>query len=693
MSKQTEQLLQAKNNELETELALKNRELEIEAALERVRSRTMGMHKSEELQYLVSVVFEQLQQLDFEIKDGAAFVGTFTDNSEALDLWLEDKITQKSSCFRIPHYDAPSINDIFETWNKGDDFVSDIYGEEKNIWFKYAFKNTDFKIVPEERKKWILNQSHLTQAIAFQKNSVIGVHVHKAITLSENEIDILKRFSEVFEQGYIRFLDLKKAEEQAREAQIEAALERVRSRTMAMHRSEELNEVIFRLNKEILDLGIELENAFIVTNFDPDNTSHMMDIWLAAKGQTNVSKFQVPYIEHKVTANTLNALKKGLTFVAESYTREEKDEYFKLLFERSDLVKLPEDRKQFIFNAPAWNRSTVLLKNSFLSILRYSEEAFTHEENEILKRFGNVFEQTYTRFLDLKKAETQAREARIEAALERVRTRSITMQKSNELEKVILVAFEQLEKLGFKMIAAFINLFKENSKDSFIYIGTPEHVYAKLIHIPYLDHPIFNHVFNTINQGGNLITDLFTKESKDEFFNYAFEKSDLKIMPEDRKKLFLDGKAYARSVAVSKLTGISVGNLEGIPYTTEQNKILLRLSQVFEQSYIRFLDLQKAEKQARETQIEAALERVRSRTMAIQKSDELLQVISLIFKELKNLYLDLFECSIVLVDKETRHLTCWMSGKHLSELPGSFKIVPWDHPFLNNIHTRMERFA
>ena len=39
-----------------------------------------------------------------------------------------------------------------------------------------------------------------------------------------------------------------------------------------------------------------------------------------------------------------------------------------------------------------------------------------------LKRFGKVFEQTYTRFLDLQKAEAQAREAQIEAALERVRS-------------------------------------------------------------------------------------------------------------------------------------------------------------------------------------------------------------------------------------------------------------------------------
>ena len=54
--------------------------------------------------------------------------------------------------------------------------------------------------------------------------------------------DIFKRFGKVFEQTYTRFLDLQKAEAQAREAQIEAALERVRSRTMAMHKSEEVME-------------------------------------------------------------------------------------------------------------------------------------------------------------------------------------------------------------------------------------------------------------------------------------------------------------------------------------------------------------------------------------------------------------------------------------------------------------------
>ena len=48
---------------------------------------------------------------------------------------------------------------------------------------------------------------------------------------------------------------------------------------------------------------------------------------------------------------------------------------------------------------------------------------------------SRVFEQTYTRFLDLQKAEAQAREAKIEAALERVRSRTWRCKKVKSSKK------------------------------------------------------------------------------------------------------------------------------------------------------------------------------------------------------------------------------------------------------------------
>ncbi len=90
----------------------------------------------------------------------------------------------------------------------------------------------------------------------------------------------MKRVGKVFEQAYIRFLDLQKAEAQAREAQIEAALERVRSRTMGMQRSDELAETVSVLFKQLLDLGVkstQLRTCGIVTFKENEPTG---EIWI-----------------------------------------------------------------------------------------------------------------------------------------------------------------------------------------------------------------------------------------------------------------------------------------------------------------------------------------------------------------------------------------------------------------------------
>ena len=55
-----------------------------------------------------------------------------------------------------------------------------------------------------------------------------------------------------------------------------------------------------------------------------------------------------------------------------------------------------------------------------LTIQRYDKIPYSAEENEIISRFAKVLQQAYTRFLDLQKAEKQAREAEIEVSLELV---------------------------------------------------------------------------------------------------------------------------------------------------------------------------------------------------------------------------------------------------------------------------------
>src|SRR5213075_2191875 len=94
---------------------------------------------------------------------------------------------------------------------------------------------------------------------------------------------------------------------------------------------------------------------------------------------------------------------------------EEKNRFYQDLFKL--VTGVPEAAKEYYFNCPGLAVSTVLLENVGLYIENFSGTPFTEEENNTLMRFGKVFQQTYTRFLDLQKAEVQARESQIEAGL------------------------------------------------------------------------------------------------------------------------------------------------------------------------------------------------------------------------------------------------------------------------------------
>ena len=76
------------------------------------------------------------------------------------------------------------------------------------------------------------------------------------------------------------------------------------------------------------------------------------------------------------------------------------------------------------------------------------ETAITDEAKTVMKRFAGVFNLTYKRFLDLQKAEAQTREAKIEAALERVRARALAMQEPEELKDVAQVLRNEMGLLG-----------------------------------------------------------------------------------------------------------------------------------------------------------------------------------------------------------------------------------------------------
>ena len=660
------------------------KEAQIETALEKVRSRSLAMHKSDELQEVVNTVFERLQDLNIEM--ASANIAIFKEGTRNYDYWIASPVQKRSASFHMPYTDLSLTRDVIAARESGKEFSTTAYSfEEKNEWFEYAFKNTDFKFLSEERKQFILNSPGITVAIAFSKNTGVQVNRYNSKLYTEGEGEILKRFSKVFEQAYIRFLDLEKAEAQARESQIEAALERVRSSSLAMHKSEELKDVVKIVFENFRSLGLQNIDSVNINIFHEG--SRDFDLWLAAPGQDYTTNFRLPYLDHPIANDFFEAVKKGETIHKGIYGHDLKNKYFEYMFENSDNKHLPEERKKLILNGHAYSVATGIAKHSSIFIHNYNGEKFSEETNGILVRFSKVFDQAYTRFLDLQKAEAQAREAQIEGSLERVRSKTMAMHKSDELLDIIIVVSEQLQQLNIKFGNVSFGVNNQNY-DLQLWMAVKGYPEAHHIHWTFLDNPGVTRLKEAQQQPERVYSDVLTQAENNEWLQHIFNcNSALDIFSDEARNKLLNSPGYARSIAVMKDIFLVMGNYAAIPYTDDENSILKRFANVFEQAYKRFLDLQKAEANAREAQIEAGLERVRAKAMAMHSSKDLAETLSVFYRELKSLSVVPIRCGVALMDKETRmaELTTMNTTGEGDSIEIIGKIKMTGHPVLDGV--------
>ncbi|MCB9331239.1 MAG: hypothetical protein H6574_09175 [Lewinellaceae bacterium] len=129
------------------------------------------------------------------------------------------------------------------------------------------------------------------------------------------------------------------------------------------------------------------------------------------------------------------------------------------------------------------------------------------------------FDQSYTRFLDLQKAEAQTREAKIEAALEKVRSRTMGMHKADELREVVTVVVERLIDLGVILDAngaVYVPIFQIQKMSC---TGLHHRISATGSYLlPYFDHPIFNDAWESDSVVMNTFLNLFNRR-KNSFSN------------------------------------------------------------------------------------------------------------------------------------------------------------------------------
>ena len=239
-----------------------------------------AMHQSVELQKVVNTLFKEMNTLNIGM-DHTALV-TLIHDSKDYDVWVGSALSNFTDFSRIPFNTKTKIQ---RDYNKAIQSRPSLFnrtysGKTKKEYSKYLFDDTGFKSnTPEQELKLMRDGNTLSTSIAMQEHTGIQIVSYTGKDFSDGENQILNRFALVFEQAYTRFLDLQKAEEQAREAQIEAALERIRARALAMHNSDELIEVasVLRVQMGLLDQP-ELETSSVHLYND---VSKKIESWFA----------------------------------------------------------------------------------------------------------------------------------------------------------------------------------------------------------------------------------------------------------------------------------------------------------------------------------------------------------------------------------------------------------------------------
>ena len=642
------------------------REAQIEAALEKVRSRSLAMHSSEELKEVITVVLAKLLDLGVSMQGRSALIFTHIEGSRDFVQWVASPRHSAPLRFRTPYFDHPMISDFWKAKESGIVFFAKTYSfEEKNSLLKYLFELPDSDISEEERR-WILEREHYAVSVALATNSALIIANMTQDELSENENEIIKRFSTVFEQSYIRFLDLQKAEAQAREAKIEAALERTRTQSMIMQHSNELDDTLRVFHQQLLLLDIPSAFSFL---WLPDEEKDQHKFW-AAWAENNSTAFGSKAINYPLNRN-------------EPATAQ-------------CLVDWKSNEPVYSYHVPpaavgnyfsAWQEliaGVKQLKPEYFSGGLYYVEAFmkygcfgvmvatdlTDEEKKILGRFAVEFERTYTRFLDLQKAEAQAREAQIEAALERVRSRGMAMQNSHGLADIVDTVFKELTRLHLALDRCLIMIFDPVINGSTWWLANPEPGVVPVdLFVKYGEYKPQQDILKAWKARILKWQYLLEGTDKKEWDGFLFTETELSRLPE---AVITGMKSFDRiflNTSFNNFGCLIVSTIE--PLQDENFEILLRFAKVFDSTYTRFNDLKQAEAQARESQIQLALERVRARTMAMQRSDELQESAILLFQQVRSLGVLPFACGFNIWDDDGKFATAWMAQE--TAFPPPFK--------------------
>jgi signal transduction histidine kinase len=299
-----------------------------------------------------------------------------------------------------------------------------------------------------------------------------------------------------------------------------------------------------------------------------------------------------------------------------------------------------------------------------------------------------------------KKAVTLAQKNRlieVEAALEKVRARTLNMRNSAELSETSAVLFHELHALGIHAIRTGVGIFDDANEAMELWLTTvsdSQEVSRILDYFSLHIHPVFENIIPARQQNKPYTLTILRGNEVRQYYQmmstYLSQPVHQQYHPEEFFYSFFFPQGTLNVVAAQ-------------PLTEEECSVMIRFAHVFGLIYTRFQDLQIAEAQTREALQKASLDRVRAEITSMRAADDLQHVTPLIWRELVTLGVPFFRCGIFIVSEPEQLVHAYLStpeGKSLAVLHLPFdgldttqKVVEsWKHQNVYTDHWNQNQF-
>jgi signal transduction histidine kinase len=488
------------------------------------------------------------------------------------------------------------------------------------------------------------------------------------------------------------------------------AVERLRAEAMAMRASADLLQLIGMMCQEMVDLGFDTLGASI--RFVAEDGSGVKDAYYAIKNPKRhgigwVSADLVEYsdavavgrvpVSGPVDSALMEAWHSGETKVVLGTVKDYESRLVAIAkaWGMERLFPVP-DRTEWTFTYVPFSHGVV----SFI------EHRSDPQQRDIVRDLAEALSLGYIRFLDFRRLEQHNRDLsranadlKLEAALERVRASALGMQRSEDLIEVSCILNDELAVLDDVPARSSITVWDEDkdqwrswvtrSASKLMEGETRSIVYDEPLRDFLATFPAHAEILQAWKRGEPHHTLVLTGRERSDFFRLfqkRFGRTDA---------WYEEVISVAPDPCVMHQVFYSQGYIEISPegpLDKEGLGVVKRFADVFDIAYRRYGELQRSEaarvqlhernrdlSQANaDLTLEAALERVRARALGMQKSEDLIEVSSVLSDELVGLGNALFRLTITVWDEERDQWRSWATRKRLDQAFDGSKSTVYD---------------